>query len=91
MIGMNGSFSRSTALDDELQSRQIHRILLAGATTAVCIDSTARAGYELGYELEILQDCIVSRTQTEHDLYCEAVFPQYAIVTTASGALGNEE
>ena len=82
---------RATVLDEELQSRQIRRILLAGATTAVCIDSTARAGYELGYEIEILQDCIVSRTQTEHDLYCEAVFPQYAIVSTASRVLGNEE
>ena len=82
---------RATSLDDELQSREIRRVLLAGATTAVCIDSTARAGYELGYEMEIVEDCIVSRTQTEHDLYCDAVFPQYAIVSTASRVLGHEE
>ncbi len=74
---------RGTELDKLLRQRGIRRVQLAGASMAACIDSTARTAYELGYEVGILEDCVVSRSQAEHDLYCGMIFPQYSVVATA--------
>ena len=74
---------RGTNLDESLSDLGLTRILLAGASTAACVDSTARVAYELGYEVVILHDCVVSRTHEEHALFCETIFPQYAAVQNA--------
>ncbi len=79
---------RGTGLDTLLARHGIRTILMMGASMAACIDSTARTAYELGYEVIILEDCIVSRTSTEHDLYCTIILPQYATVTRADRYLG---
>jgi len=59
-------------------------LLLAGASTAVCIDSTARSGYELGYDIIVLDDCNISRTPAEQEMYCTNIFPIYASVTSST-------
>tara|TARA_B100001059_G_C17812929_1_gene573378 strand:- start:1442 stop:2062 length:621 start_codon:yes stop_codon:yes gene_type:complete len=72
-----------TTLNEFLTSRSIRHLLLAGASTAVCIDSTARSGYELGYDIIVLDDCTISRTPAEQDMYCSNIFPIYASVTNS--------
>lgn len=72
-----------TSLDESLAARQIRDVVIAGALTCVCIDSTARAAYERGYRVTILSDCTLGRTTSEHRLFCERVFPLYAEVTTS--------
>ncbi len=79
--GLN-AFS-NTHLDKVLAERSIERVVLAGAVTSICIDSTGRAAHERGYRVTILSDCTASRTQTEQDFYCENIFPLYAEVTTS--------
>ena len=74
--GFNGF--RNTGLDAMLGEGRIQRILLAGSPTVACVDSTARTAYELGYEVVILSDCILSRSTVEHGLYCNSVFPHFA-------------
>ena len=73
-----------TTLNEFLTSRGIRHLLLAGASTAVCIDSTARSGYELGYDIIVLDDCTISRTPAEQEMYCTNIFPIYASVTSSS-------
>ncbi|MEE2908096.1 MAG: cysteine hydrolase, partial [Planctomycetota bacterium] len=69
-----------TSLHTYLAENHIKRLVFAGSTTAVCIDSTARSGYELGYDVSVLRDCTVSRTPDEQDMYCQSIFPLYATV-----------
>jgi len=76
--GLN-AFS-NTSLDQVLQDHQIEDVIIAGAVTAICIDSGGRAAHERGYRVTILSDCISGRSHLEQDFYCEQIFPLYASV-----------
>ena len=73
-----------TSLNDFLTERGVQELVLVGASTAVCIDSTARTGYEMGYDIHILEDCTISRTLSEQDMYCDSIFPMYATVSSTN-------
>ena len=81
-VGFN-AFS-STKLEDVLRERGIESVLVAGMVTSLCIDSTGRAAYERGYNVTILSDCSSARTATEHDFFCENVFPLYGRAATST-------
>ena len=70
----------NTELDKTLKKNNTEHIVIAGAVTSICIDSTGRAAHELGYKVTILSDCTVGRSQYEQDFYCSTVFPLYAEV-----------
>ena len=72
----------NTSLEQVLRDRNINRVAIAGAITSLCVDSTARAAYELGYDVIILSDCTVARTSLEQKFYSEQIFPLYAEVMT---------
>lgn len=74
----------NTRLDSLLRRHGIDHVLLAGAVTSVCIDSTGRFASELGYKVSILADCTSGRTKFEQDFYCHNVFPLYAEVIDAA-------
>ena len=73
----------TTTLDAALKARGIKDVLVAGMITSLCIDSTARAAYELGYTVSILSDCTSGRTDTEQEFYCDKVFPLYGRVVNS--------
>jgi nicotinamidase-related amidase len=68
----------NTDLDGHLQHHNIQHVVLAGAVTSLCIDSTARSAHEKHYQVSILSDCISARTVFEQEFYLENVFPLYA-------------
>lgn len=72
-----------TNLQSVLQERSIQQVVLAGAVTSVCIDSTGRAAHEKGYRVSVLTDCTCARTLFEQEFYFENVFPLYANVMPA--------
>lgn len=72
-----------TRLDDELRARDITDVVLAGAVTSLCIDSTARSAVDRGYRVTVLSDCTSARSLLEQALYCEQIFPMYARVMTS--------
>lgn len=74
-VGFN-AFSNTT-LGDVLRDRGIENVLVCGMVTSLCIDSTGRAAYERGYNVTILSDCSSARTDTEHQFFCDNVFPLY--------------
>lgn len=80
--GLN-AFS-NTRLEAVLRENQVTDIVLAGAVTSICIDSTGRAGFEKGYSMHILSDCTASRTPVEQGFYCDTIFPLYAEVIESS-------
>ena len=83
--GLN-AFSNTT-LEKTLESKGIKHVVLAGAVTSICIDSTGRAAHDRGYSVTILSDCTASRTPMEQEFYCENIFPLYAEVVDSKNIL----
>jgi nicotinamidase-related amidase len=81
-VGFN-AFSNTT-LEQVLEERGIHDVLVAGMVTSLCIDSTGRAAYERGYNVTILSDCTSGRTPGEQGFYCTNIFPLYGSVAVSS-------
>ena len=77
----------NTNLGEILQQRNITHLVLAGAVTSVCIDSTGRSAYEQGYHVSVLKDCTSARTRFEQDFYFENLFPLYAKTMTSDTLL----
>ncbi len=77
----------STNLEQELLSRGVTDVVLAGVVTSICIDSTARSAFERGFKVHVLSDCTAGRTQYEQDFYCSEVFPLYANVITTQALI----
>ncbi|MVT64495.1 isochorismatase family protein [Bradyrhizobium pachyrhizi] len=50
-----------------LQSRGIKTLLMAGFTTNVCVETTARHGYIKGYHIVLASDCAGAPTRAEHE------------------------
>ena len=70
----------NTKLGDALKAHGIENVVLAGAVTSICIDSTGRSAHEQGYRVTVLSDCTCGRTDFEQDFYCEQILPLYADV-----------
>jgi len=85
--GLN-AFS-NTKLNAILKNNSIENVVMLGVVSSVCIDSTARSAFELGYNVTVLSDCTAGRTTFEQDYYCENIFPIYANVIDHSTFLQN--
>lgn len=57
---------RSTSLDEELRLRGVTELLVAGVLTNVCVETTARAGYDRDYHVIMIEDCTAARTLDLH-------------------------
>jgi nicotinamidase-related amidase len=69
-----------TNLDFLFKKKGIVNLVLAGAVTSICIDSTGRYAHERGYHVTVLSYCTSARTAFEQKFYCENIFPLYAEV-----------
>ena len=76
-----------TNLNEVLRQKQITHLVLAGAVTSICIDSTGRAAHEQGYQVSMLSDCTSARTVFEQEFYFKNVFPLYADTIPAAKLL----
>jgi len=76
-----------TCLEGLLKMEKVTDVVLCGAVTSVCIDSTGRAAHERGFRVHQLSDCTCGRTEAEQKHYCEDIFPIYANVTTTDAML----
>ncbi|MEM9265183.1 MAG: cysteine hydrolase [Cyanobacteria bacterium P01_F01_bin.13] len=72
----------NTGLNQILEQRNINHLVLAGAVTSICIDSTGRSAHEKGYQVSILRDCTSARTVFEQEFYFDNVFPLYSETMT---------
>ena len=79
--GMNAFID--TGLERTLRDLGVTTVALAGVATSLCIDTTARTAYDLGFQVQILTDCIAGRTAIEDKVYCEEIFPMYAETITS--------
>ncbi len=77
----------NTELSGTLNAHNIENVVLAGAVTSICIDSTGRSAHEQGYGVTVLSDCTCGRTNFEQEFYCEQILPLYADVCRAEDLL----
>lgn len=68
----------STNLDFILRSKGITTIALAGFLTNCCVESTMRTGYEHGYKVITLNDCLAATSVEEHDNALAYDFPMFS-------------
>ena len=85
--GLN-AFS-NTDLEARLAANNIDHVVVAGAVTSICIDSTGRAAHERGYQVTVLSDCTAGRSNMEQDFYCDNIFPLYAGVMSSQELLAD--
>ena len=52
---------RSTALNEELRRIDIKKIIVIGAMTHMCIDTTVRAAFDLGFNCTVVSDACTTR------------------------------
>jgi ureidoacrylate peracid hydrolase len=74
----------STNLDFILRSKGIKTIVLSGFLTNCCVESTMRSGYENGYQVYTLKDCVAATSQAEHDNAISYDYPMFSVPATAN-------
>ncbi|WP_433048954.1 cysteine hydrolase [Dactylosporangium sp. CS-033363] len=78
----------STNLDFILRSKGITTIAIGGFLTNCCVESTMRTGYENGYQVITLQDCLAATSQEEHDNAIKYDFPMFSTPMSAADFAG---
>jgi len=68
----------STNLDFILRSKGITTIALGGFLTNCCVESTMRTGYEKGYQVYTLTDCLAATSIEEHDNAISKDYPMFS-------------
>ena len=68
----------STNLDFILRSRGITNIALGGFLTNCCVESTMRSGYEKGYNVITLTDCVAATSEEEHANAIAKDYPMFS-------------
>lgn len=78
----------STNLDFILRSKGIDTIVLGGFLTNCCVESTMRSGYENGYKVITLSDCVAATSLEEHDNAITYDYPMFSHPMTSEGFIG---
>jgi nicotinamidase-related amidase len=68
----------TTNLDFILRARGITTIALAGFLTNCCVESTMRTGYEKGYQVVTLSDCVAATSPEEHENAIRFDYPMFS-------------
>jgi nicotinamidase-related amidase len=77
----NSSAFSYTDLDLILRANGIEYLFLAGVATTFVVNSTARYGAELGYEITVLEDCCTAFSDEMHHFEVTKVLPHFGTVS----------
>jgi nicotinamidase-related amidase len=81
-----GAF-HGTDLDLHLRRRGVTQIVLAGLTTSIGVESTARAAYEHGYHVTLATDAMADLDPRAHRHSVERIFPRLGQTGSTSDIL----
>ena len=76
-----------TDLDLILRSQGIQTVILTGVGTHVCVESTARDGFQMDYDIVLLSDCTGSCPPESHNRALEVLGQHFAHVVTSKEIL----
>ena len=74
-----GAFT-GTDLDLQLRRRGVRTVVIAGISTNMGVESTARSAWELSYDVVIAEDACASRSAELHGFAIEQIFPLFSRV-----------
>lgn len=78
-----------TELQERLQSAGITQVTIVGAMTQMCIDATARAARDLGYEVTLIAEACGARAHTFGDVALTAPQVQSAFLGALAMSYAN--
>ncbi len=81
-----GAF-HATDLDLQLRRRRVDTIVIGGISTNVGVESTARAGYDLGYNFVFVEDAMAARDADFHAFAVTRYFPTIGRVRSTRDVL----
>ena len=73
-----------TELDLQLRRKGIKTIVIGGIATNYGVESTARDGFELGYQMVFAVDAMASRAAADHEFAVTRIFPRMGLVRTTN-------
>lgn len=76
---------RETGLHEYCRSRGIAKLVVAGMMTHMCVDTTVRAAFDLGYELVLLEDCCATKSLQRGAQIVDAAVVQAAYIAALDG------
>jgi nicotinamidase-related amidase len=76
-----------TELDLVLRRRGIRTIILGGISTNFGVESTARDGWERGYELVFAEDAMAGLSAEAHQFAVANIFPRLGLVRSTEAVL----
>jgi len=74
----------TTNLDFVLRSNDIQTVILGGFLTNCCVESTMRSGYENGYQVITLKDCVAATSTAEHENALSYDYPMFSVPMSAA-------
>jgi nicotinamidase-related amidase len=76
-----------TELDLQLRRRQVTGIVLAGISTSIGVESTARQAFSLGYQIAFAADALTDLVQSAHDNSLQVIFPRIGQIDSIEAIL----
>lgn len=76
---------RNTTLDNYLKENEITRLVIAGMMTHMCIDTTVRAAFDLGYECILAGDCCATKDLSIDNIKISAGDVQNSFLAALNG------
>ena len=76
-----------TTMDDYLRQLGVTQVFLAGVSTSVGVESTARSAYDLGYNVVTVLDAMTDRNMDAHRHSVEKIFPRLSETATTDSVL----
>ncbi|WP_018930535.1 cysteine hydrolase family protein [Gracilibacillus lacisalsi] len=77
----------NTRLESVLRTKGIKSLLVTGISTNVCVESTARDGFMLDYQVVLLEDCCASFSKEAHEMTIINIDEYFGDVTTSDQIL----
>lgn len=76
---------RYTILKKELEKENINELIICGAMTHMCIDTTVRAGFDMGYKIELVSDACATKDLVFQDTVIKARDVQASFMSALNG------
>ena len=76
-----------TPLDQYLRGHDVTQIVMTGVATSIGVESTARSGYDHGYNVVFVTDAMTDRDADAHQYSVEKIFPRMGETTTTDALL----
>lgn len=70
-----GAFT-GTDLAEQLNARGVTEVVLAGVSTSIGVESTARQAYELGFNVALATDAMADLSREAHENSVQRIFPR---------------